>query len=432
MSGQTVSGEDFGDYPTASIGGVVFNDLNGDGTLESGEPGLSGWTVQPPQQHEQRDRHGHDRHQRHLLLHRACCPGTYTVQVVSQSGTSPRSTAIVRSRTTTARRDTVNFGEFLTVTVSGEVFDDPTESGTFVSGDTGLAGWTVELVQGSQVMQATSAPDGTYSFSNVGPGSYTLEVVQQTGWVATNSPVTITPTSGTNITGEDLGEVQSSTISGQVFNDVAGSGTYAAGDPGLSGWTIDLLNSANHVVASAQTDANGDYTLTGVVPGTYTLEEVPRSGYIQTTAPASYDVTVAQDENLTGYNFGDFQLATVSGTVLDDLNDSGVLNTSDPGLSGWTVEVLNSSNQVIASDTTDSNGLYSFSNLAPGTLHDRGRDPGRIRSDGPGFGFHLDHHLERRTVLGRGLRRLLCPARPAGLYREQYRRRGRGLVPRGD
>ena len=141
-------------------------------------------------------------------------------------------------------------------------------------------------------------------------------MVQQTGWVATNSPVTITPTSGTNITGEDLGEVQVLTISGQVFNDVAGSGTYASGDPGLSGWTIDLLNSADSVVAGAQTDANGDYTLTGVVPGTYTVEEVPQSGYVQTTAPASYSVTVVQARNLTGSNFGDFQLATVSGEVL--------------------------------------------------------------------------------------------------------------------
>ena len=115
------------------------------------------------------------------------------------------------------------------------MFDDPTDSGQFSSGDTGLSGWTVELVQGSNVLQTTSGSGGAYSFSNVGPGSWTLEVIQQTGWVAPNSPVTITPTSGTNITDEYLGEFQGQTISGQVFNDIAGSGTYASGDPGLSG-----------------------------------------------------------------------------------------------------------------------------------------------------------------------------------------------------
>ncbi len=77
--------------------------------------------------------------------------------------------------------DTVNFGEFVPVAISGEVFDDLNDSGTFVSGDPGLSGWTVELVQGQQTLQTTSGSNGDYSFSNVGPGSWTLEVVQQTG-----------------------------------------------------------------------------------------------------------------------------------------------------------------------------------------------------------------------------------------------------------
>ena len=59
-----------------------------------------------------------------------------------------------------------------------------------------------------------------------------------------------------------------------MFNDIAGSGDYASGDPGLSGWTIDLLNAAHNVVATAQTDGNGDFTLAGVAPGRYTVAEV--------------------------------------------------------------------------------------------------------------------------------------------------------------
>jgi RHS repeat-associated protein len=365
-SGQTVTGEEFGEYPTAAIGGTVFLDTNGNGVLDNGEAGLSGWTVQLLNSSNAviataTTSSGGNYAFGSLL------PGTYTVQVVEKSGYVASSTASVTIADDNGKADTVNFGEFVPVMVSGEVFNDPTDSGTFVSGDTGLSGWTVELVQGSQVLRATSGSGGLFSFSNVGPGSYILEVVQQTGWVATNSPVAIAPTSGTNISGEYLGEFQSLTISGLVFDDVAGNGTYASGDQGLSGWTVDLLNSVHSVVASAQTDANGNYSLTGVVPGTYTVEEVPQSGSIQTTAPAVYDVTVVQGENPTGLNFGDFQLATVSGELFDDVKDHGALDPGDAGLAGWTIDLFNGASKVVATTTTGSNGDYAFTGVGPGT-----------------------------------------------------------------
>ena len=365
-SGQVITGEEFGDHPTTAISGVVFNDLNGDGTLESGEPGLSGWTVQILNSSNAviataKTNSSGDYSFTDLLA------GTFTVQVVSQSGYVASSPASVTITDSNGQSDTVNFGEFVPVTISGEVFNDLNDSGTLVSGDSGLSGWTVELVKSGQVTQTTSGSGGAFSFSNVGPGSYTLEVVPQAGWVATNSPITIAPTSGTNLSAEDLGEFQGLAISGQVFNDVAGIGTYAAGDQGLSGWTVELLNNAYSVVASTQTDASGNYTLTGVGPGTYTVEEVPQSGYIQTTSPAIYSVTIVQGQNSTGLNFGDFQLAAVSGELFNDVKDNGTLGSGDPGLAGWTIDLFNSASKVVAATTTDSNGDYSFTGVGPGT-----------------------------------------------------------------
>jgi hypothetical protein len=58
----------------------------------------------------------------------------------------------------------------------------------------------------------------------------------------------------------------------------------------------------------------------------------------------------------------------ISGRVFNDLNGSGVDNTSDPGLSGWTIEALNPGNgQVVESQVTDSNGNYEFLDLPAGT-----------------------------------------------------------------
>ena len=243
----------------------MFNDLNGDGTFENGEPGLQGWTVELLNSSSTvigtvTTPIGGNYSFTSLL------PGTYTIEVISQSGYLATTATNVSFADNNGAADTVNFGEFVPITISGEVFEDPKDSGQFSSGDTGLAGWTVELVKGSTVVQTTSGTGGAYSFSNVGPGSWTLEVIQQTGWVASNSPITITPTSGTNITNEDLGEFQGVTISGDIFNDLAGNGSYSTADPGLEGWTVDLVNAAQSVVATSQTDSNGNYTLMGVAP----------------------------------------------------------------------------------------------------------------------------------------------------------------------
>jgi RHS repeat-associated protein len=56
----------------------------------------------------------------------------------------------------------------------------------------------------------------------------------------------------------------------------------------------------------------------------------------------------------------------ISGAVYDDENGSGQEQSTDPGLLGWTVKLLDSGNNVIATQTTGSTGGYSFLNLTPG------------------------------------------------------------------
>ena len=364
-SGQNLSAENFGEFVPVTLSGEVYNDLNGDGKLEAGEPGLSGWTVNLVNGADQTIASATTDSNGDYSLPNVG-PGLDTIQVEQQPGFVATTASLSLTPSSGTNVPGLDLGEFQTVTISGEVFNDPTDTGQFLSGDTGLSGWTVELVNGTQVIQTTSASDGTYSFSNIGPGSYTLEVVQQTGWVATNSPVTIAPTSGANISGEYLGEFQGLTISGQVFNDIAGSGIFASGDPGLAGWTIDLLDAAHNVVATAQTGGNGDFTLGGVVPGRYTVAEVPQTGFVQTTSPASFNVTVVAGQSFSGLTFGDFRLATVTGEVFDDAHDDGTLDTGDAGLAGWTLQLLNSLNKVVSAATTDSNGNYSFNDVGPG------------------------------------------------------------------
>ncbi len=190
-------------------------------------------------------------------------------------------------------------------------------------------------------------------------------MVEQNGYEATTATsFAVTASSGTNVSNLNFGEFHTVTLSGLVFSDSSGSGVLTGADPGLSGWTVDLVNSANQVVATT-TSTTGGFSFTAVGPGTYTVELVQQSGYLATTS-TTFSVTAQSGANVSNLNVGEFGLVTLSGEVFDDNSGSGVLGSGDTGLSGWTVDLVNSANQVVA-DTTASNGTYSFDNLGPGT-----------------------------------------------------------------
>ncbi|MEA4986546.1 MAG: S-layer homology domain-containing protein, partial [Anaerovorax sp.] len=100
---------------------------------------------------------------------------------------------------------------------------------------------------------------------------------------------------------------------------------------------------------------NGDYTITDVAPGDYTIE-ISKTGYI--TATITLVVITADD--ITGRNHALAPVAatyTVSGTVSDD--------STDAGLAGATVQLKNNGSAVGAPATTDASGNFTISGVAP-------------------------------------------------------------------
>ena len=139
--------------------------------------------------------------------------------------------------------------------------------------------------------------------------------------------VTVTKNAGTkDISHVDymLGVAPTGGIGGMKFNDVDGDGVKDPGDGGLSGWTIQLDKDANGSVdATTVTDANGNYSFTGLTAGTYRIREVNQVGWTQTTVNPG-DVTVVSGTNSTGNNFGNFQLGGISGMKFNDVDGDGV------------------------------------------------------------------------------------------------------------
>ncbi len=159
-------------------------------------------------------------------------------------------------------------------------------------------------------------------------------------------------------------------ITGTKFNDLDGNGIRGTTEPGLPGWTINLKNETGAIVATTQTDANGNYKFSNV-RGNFTVEEVVQPGWIQTAPtpipPGTYNVTVdAQD--VTGKDFGNRKSLNISGMKCQDSPDfDGICGTNEPGLANWTIVLKNSTTgAIVATNKTDSNGNYKFTNLSPG------------------------------------------------------------------
>ena len=74
------------------------------------------------------------------------------------------------------------------------------------------------------------------------------------------------------------------TYSGTVYNDLNGNGMDDGGDPGLQGWTVELLDSNGNILATTTSAADGSYSFTDLLAGNYTIEEVIPDGWYQTSA----------------------------------------------------------------------------------------------------------------------------------------------------
>lgn len=68
--------------------------------------------------------------------------------------------------------------------LSGIVFDDINSNGTLDEMEMGLADWTVNLenAEGNVTASATTATDGTYAFTDLSAGDYSVSLVLPIGW----------------------------------------------------------------------------------------------------------------------------------------------------------------------------------------------------------------------------------------------------------
>ena len=365
----------FGNFTVTAISGEVYQDTNGNGALDSGEPGIQGWTV------NLEDTNGNvlksiTTGANGLYSFTSLQPGTYRIREVAPAGWTQTTTNPADIVNASGINPTsANFGNFQLVSIDGKVFDDLNGDGLLNGSDSGLSGWTVDLfLNGKLDTTMTSDSNGNYSFPNLGPGTYRIRVESQTSWQSTNTPADISAQSGQNQANVNLGLFQQFSITGQAFLDSNANGALDSGENGIAGLTVFLDTNGDGKLESGEpsttTDSNGDYTFANLGPGDYKVREVLQPGFQLTTSTPA-DIIGQSGLNET-VNFGNFQAITISGEVFNDINGNGVKETGDVGLSGWTVFLDANGNGKLdtgeLSATTDSSGDFSFTVNFVGTV----------------------------------------------------------------
>ncbi len=199
---------------TGTIRGTKFNDLDGDGVWDAGEPGKAGVTINLSNGwSDSTDENGE-------YGFELVPTGTYTVSEEVPAGWINTTNDEVTDVVVTAGQETiVNFGNFDKISIGGQKFNDLNYNGKKDDGEPGLPGWTIVLTI-ERVMDQPPAEElhafteistvtdenGNYAFTDLGPGTYGLSEVQQNGWTQTTpNPEPIVAQSGTDVTGVDFG-----------------------------------------------------------------------------------------------------------------------------------------------------------------------------------------------------------------------------------
>gem|GEM_PF-556732 len=274
--------------------------------------------------------------------------------------------------------------------LAGKVYYDANDSSSYDNGEEGFKDITVELLgaDGNVVATTTTDADGNYSFTRLPAGDYTVKVTKA-GAIAnldqTEDPdSTKDNTSGTVTLNADnpvqeninFGYVKKHAISGNVYLDQNRDKTKNTGDLPQGGVTVKLVDASGAVVATTTTDADGNYSFTGLGDGTYTVavdKTGPLASTEQTEDPSgnadsrSQAITFTRnDPDVTNVNFGYAEDYTVSGTVYYDKDRSETLNNGEPGFDGVTVNLLDEAGATVATTTTKADGTYSFAKLPAG------------------------------------------------------------------
>jgi len=261
ISGDVITGQDFGNFQPGEVYGMKFNDLNGNGVNDA-ESGLGGWTITltglTGTLNTTTAVDG-------SYSFTGLAAGNYTVAETSQAGwnqTMPSTgtyTVTIKSGDVITGQD---FGNFQPGKISGMKFLDLNGNGI------------KDAVEPGHKSCGEHEDDGEHAYT---------EKCADEGEHADDGKCADDPSS-------EMGE----------------------NEPGLAGWVIKLMKPDGSVITTMVTDANGNYSFTNLAPGTYVVGETMQTGWEQTyPMPAgTHEVVIVSGSEVIGKDFGNRKLVT--------------------------------------------------------------------------------------------------------------------------
>ena len=384
-----------------SITGTVFEDDNENGIKESGEHGLTGWTMfvdtnldgqlSPGEPTTLTNTDGD-------YLFTDIPAGSAVVYEIpvggprpTVGGLFPREGASDHHPVTVVAGRSVrtDFSNILPQvgSIQGVAWSDTNGDGFRGVSESPLANRPVYIdLNNNGILEATEPSrltdaSGAYAFTNIRTGSYRVSEVVPAGWEATEGrPASVTTTvfiGGLNVVDFFNLIPVAGSISGSLWDDADGNGVRSSGESGLAEWQVYLDLNTNGIRDAVEpqftTNSDGSYIFTNVSYGTKTVREiVPANWFATNPSTGATTFRVLSGENNTGVNFGNRErVGSIKGSVWSDTNGDRLHSATETGLSDWTVYLdLNSDGVKDASEPSvisDAKGNYVFNRVPLGT-----------------------------------------------------------------
>jgi uncharacterized repeat protein (TIGR01451 family) len=238
--------------------------------------------------------------------------------------------------------------------------------GTLAAGESAAVAFAVAV--------ADPLPSGTASVANQGS-------------VASNGrPALLTDDPSTPVAGDPrvtpLASTARAALGDFVWEDQDGDGLQDAGEPGLAGVTVRLLDAAGNLLRTATTGRGGSYLFEDLEAGDYGVGFVPPVGFVFTGKDRGADdakdsdadpatgrtapVAVTGVGSVTAVDAGLYRPVSVTGLVWDDGDGDGLRSPGERGFPSVVAELLDGAGQAVATASTDPGGFYRFDGRAPG------------------------------------------------------------------
>ena len=335
------------DQPRGELCIGTFNDLNGDGLQDAGEPDLFGFLFQVS---------GTGPSTTLTTGPNGGCEdlpaGTYTVVGQPRSGWTATTPATQTVNITAGQAANVLFGsreEPRELCI--RMFNDLNGDGVQDASEPGVSGFVFQVKGTGPAIILTTGPNGV-ACEVLPVGAYTMVEQRRSGWTAT-TPATqrVTITAGRTSTVFFGSRQERGDLCIRTFNDLNRNGVQEGGEPLLSGFVFQVSGTGGATTLTTNADGVACDVL---AVGTYTMVQQPRVGWLATTrTQRTVTITAGQAANEffgSRQETGDLCLRT-----FNDLNGNGAQEAGEPALSEFVFHV--SGTGPATTLTTDRNGV---------------------------------------------------------------------------